>query len=203
MSIAIDAAKAVRQRFGEKVAEPIVFTDKVTGRDEVTVSVPRDNIAVICQFLKNDAALAFDYLVDITGVDHGDRDPRFQVDYLLYSFKNGCLLRLRIVVPEADATAPSVTGVWKGADWHEREVFDMLGIRFNGHPDLRRILMWEGYPYFPLRKDFPLAGKPSEAPGVAFSEAAPLEGGPFVTGPAPHAFGREPRAKSVTSRSDR
>ena len=65
-------------------------------------------------------------------------------------------------------------------DWHEREIYDMMGIRFRGHPDLRRILMWEGYPYFPLRKDFPLAGKSSEVPEVAFTQTTPLMGGPFV-----------------------
>ena len=82
---------------------------------------------------------------------------------------------------EEKSELPTVTGVWRTADWHEREIYDMMGIRFRGHPDLRRILMWEGYPYFPLRKDFPLAGKPSEVPDVAFTKPAPLEGGPFVT----------------------
>ena len=76
---------------------------------------------------------------------------------------------------------PSVLGVWRTSNWHEREIYDMMGIRFRNHPDLRRILMWDGYPYHPLRKDFPLAGKPSDVPEVAFSGIAPLEGGPFVT----------------------
>src|SRR5205823_3699885 len=81
-------------------------------------------------------------------------------------------------------------------DWHEREIYDMMGIRFNNHPDLRRILMWDGYPFFPLRKDFPLEGLPSEMPDVAFTSAAPMEGGPFVTQPSTAtAKDREPRAK--------
>jgi len=92
---------------------------------------------------------------------------------------------------------PSVIGVWRTVNWHEREIYDMMGIRFRGHPDLRRILMWEGYPYFPLRKDFPLAGKPSDIPGVAFSKPAPLEGGPFVTvSGAKSATAREPRIRN-------
>jgi NADH-quinone oxidoreductase subunit C len=87
--------------------------------------------------------------------------------------------------------------VWRTANWHEREIYDMMGIRFSGHPDLRRILMWEGYPYHPLRKDFPLAGKSSDLPGVAFTNPAPLEGGPFVTIPSPgDAVGREPRVRT-------
>ena len=80
-------------------------------------------------------------------------------------------LRLKTGVSEEKSELPTVTGVWRTADWHEREIYDMMGIRFRGHPDLRRILMWEGYPYFPLRKDFPLAGKPTEMPEVAFTQA--------------------------------
>jgi hypothetical protein len=106
-------------------------------------------------------------------------------------------------VSEEKSELPTVTTVWRGADWHEREIYDMMGIRFRGHPDLRRILMWEGYPYFPLRKDFPLAGKPTELPDVAFTKPAPLEGGPFVTlpggrirSPASPAFVRRKRTSS-------
>ena len=86
--------------------------------------------------------------------------------------------------------------VWATADWHEREIYDMMGITFANHPDLRRILMWDGYPFYPLRKDFPLEGKPSEVPDVAFTRAAPLAGGPFVTVPTPDGTkDREPRAR--------
>ena len=96
---------------------------------------------------------------------------------------------------------PTVTTVWRTADWHEREIYDMMGIRFRGHPDLRRILMWEGYPYFPLRKDFPLAGKPTDMPEVAFSKRAPLEGGPFVTvAGGKDTISREPRARNSGER---
>ena len=93
---------------------------------------------------------------------------------------------------------PSVTDLWPGADWHEREVYDMMGIPFSGHPNLKRILMWEGYPFFPLRKDFPLAGRPSEMPDVAFTGVAPLEGGPFVTcAGGEDTVRREPRSRAM------
>src|SRR5262249_37195872 len=106
-------------------------------------------------------------------------------------------LRLKTDVSEEKSELPTVTTVWRTADWHEREVYDMMGIRFRGHPDLRRILMWEGYPYFPLRKDFPLAGKPSDLPEVAFTKPAPMAGGPFVTvAGGKDAIEREPRVRT-------
>jgi NADH-quinone oxidoreductase subunit C len=93
-----------------------------------------------------------------------------------------------------------VTTVWRTANWHEREIYDMMGVRFRGHPDLRRILMWEGYPYHPLRKDFPLAGKPTDLPEVAFTKSAPLEGGPFVTvSGCKDSTVREPRSRTPES----
>ena len=96
---------------------------------------------------------------------------------------------------DEDEEVPTVVDLWKTANWHEREVYDMMGIRFTDHPNLKRILMWEGYPYYPLRKEFPLAGKPSEMPDVAFTGVAPLEGGPFVTSPGSDRVSGEPRAK--------
>ncbi len=195
MAIALAAVNALTKRFGDKVRTPVAFSDKVTGRDELSLTVAREVIAEACALLKEDPALAFDFLVDISGVDDYEASPRFQVDYLLYSYKTGALLRLKVGVPEENPTVPSVTKVWRGADWHERECYDMFGIRFAGHPDLRRILMWEGYPFHPMRKDFPLEGRPSNVPEVAFTEAAPLQGGPFVTVPAEHAGEREPRIR--------
>ena len=106
-------------------------------------------------------------------------------------------LRIKTDVSEEKSELPTISGVWATANWHEREAYDMMGIRFAGHPDLRRILMWEGYPYFPLRKDFPLAGKPSEMPDVAFTRRAPLEGGPFVTlAGGKDSMEREPRVRT-------
>ena len=131
-------------------------------------------------------------------MDNFGDEPRFEVVYELYQFERGEYLRLRVRVSEDELTVPSVSKVWATADWHEREAYDMFGIVFAGHPDLRRILMWDGYPYFPLRKDFPLAGKPSDVPDVAFTKAAPLAGGPFVTAPTTGTTQeREPRSREI------
>ncbi len=163
-------------------------------RGETTLLVERDQITDLASFCKKD--LGFDYLIDITSVDNSGTDPRFVVVYELYRFREGDHLRLKLTVPEDDCEVPTVTGVWKTANWHEREIWDMMGIRFSGHPDLRRILMWEGYPYFPLRKEFPLAGKSSNVEDVAFTNPAPLAGGPFVTIPTEKSTKeREPRSR--------
>jgi NADH-quinone oxidoreductase subunit C len=109
---------------------------------------------------------------------------------------HGTHLRLKLKVSEEASVVDTVSDIWPTANWHEREIYDMMGIKFGGHPDLRRILMWDGYPYFPLRKDFPLEGLPSEMPDVAFTKVTPLEGGPFVTVPtAAGSKDREPRAR--------
>jgi len=105
-------------------------------------------------------------------------------------------LRFKLKVPEETGAVDTVSDIWPTANWHEREAYDMMGIKFNRHPDLRRILMWEGYPYFPLRKDFPLEGLPSEMPDIAFTKVTPMEGGPFVTVPSTATSkDREPRAR--------
>ncbi len=163
-------------------------------RDESTLELPFDQIEHACKFAKEQ--LGFNFLTDLSSVDNFGDEPRFEVVYELYSLDSNIHLRLKTRVSEDHPELPSVVQLWATANWHEREVYDMMGIRFSGHPDLRRILMWEGYPYYPLRKDFPLEGKPSEMPDVAFSEPAPLAGGPFVTLPsAGHVEDREPRAR--------
>jgi len=168
---------------------------KTDFRGETTLHVNRTAIAEVCRFAKEQ--LGFTYLIDISSVDNFGEEPRFEVVYELYQFERGEHLRLKISVSEDDLEVPTVAGVWRTADWHEREIFDMMGLRFAGHPDLRRILMWEGYPFFPLRKDFPLAGRPSDMPDVAFTKRAPLEGGPFVTMPSTATTkDREPRSRS-------
>jgi NADH-quinone oxidoreductase subunit C len=165
-------------------------------RKETTLTFEAGHIAEICAYAKKE--LGFDSLTNLCSVDNFGSEPRFEVLYDLYSLPDNHYLRLKVAVSEEDPSLPSVTGVWSAADWHEREVYDLMGIRFTGHPDLRRILMWEGYPYHPLRKDFPLGGRPSEMPDVAFTKAAPLEGGPFVTTPcAAGSKEREPRSKRM------
>jgi NADH-quinone oxidoreductase subunit C len=185
----LELAQRLKAGFGGLLAEPVEF------RGEITLGLAdAGRIADVCAFAKK--KLGFDYLVDITSIDNYGDDPRWTIVYHLYGLGHRRCLRLKTGVSEEKSELPTVTGVWRTADWHEREIYDMMGIRFRGHPDLRRILMWEGYPYFPLRKDFPLAGKPSELPEVAFTNPAPLEGGPFVTAPGgKDAIQREPRVR--------
>jgi NADH-quinone oxidoreductase subunit C len=190
MTTSLELAGRLRARFPALISEPAEFRGELTLR----VSDP-EAIAEICAFARNE--LTFDYLVDITSVDDYGEEPRFTVVYHLYGYSHLCPLRLKLRLSEEQAELPTVTGVWRTADWHEREIYDMMGIRFRGHPDLRRIIMWENYPYFPLRKDFPLAGKPTDLPEVAFTEPAPLAGGPFVTIAGGKDSGaREPRART-------
>ena len=155
---------------------------KTEFRGETTLTVERTEIKDLCAFCKD--TLGFAMLLDLSGVDNFGTEPRFEVVYELYQMDTDAHLRLKIAVSEDALEVPSVITIWPTADWHEREAFDMYGITFTGHPDLRRILMWDGYPFFPLRKDFPLAGRASDMPDVAFSKAAPLAGGPFVTVPS-------------------
>jgi NADH-quinone oxidoreductase subunit C len=165
-------------------------------RGEMTLLIERADLAALATCCKEE--LGFTYLLDISSVDYFGEEPRFEIVYELYQFERGEHLRLKLRVSEDHLEVPTVSHVWRTANWHEREVYDMMGIRFSGHPDLRRILMWDGYPYFPLRKDFPLAGKPSEMPDVAFTRAAPLEGGPFVTVPSTATTkDREPRSREM------
>ena len=165
-------------------------------RGELTLTVNRAQFHDIAAFLRDQ--LGYSYLIDISSVDHFGNEPRYEMVYELQNLDRADHLRLKYTVSEDDATAPTVTDLWATADWHEREVWDMMGIKFTGHPDLRRILMWEGYPFHPLQKDFPLAGRESEMPDVAFSHAAPLAGGPFVTSPTGgDTQDREPRSREM------
>jgi NADH-quinone oxidoreductase subunit C len=180
-------------RLKEKFSNEILSVEEFRG--ETSVSVKLESLVEICRFCRDE--LGFDYLVDISSLDHFGGYPRFEMVYELCVLTAGKHLRLKaLLADEVNPVAPSVVSLWPTADWHEREVFDMMGIRFEGHPDLRRILMWDGYPYYPLLKDFPLQGKPSDVPDVAFSAPAPLAGGPFVTVPTDGTTQvREPRAR--------
>jgi NADH-quinone oxidoreductase subunit C len=170
-------------------------------RGELTITVSREQFRDVAKTCRE---LGYDYLIDVSSVDHMGREPRYEMVYELQSLEKVGHLRLKYTVSEDDCTAPSVVDIWATADWHEREVFDMMGINFPSHPDvkevghLRRILMWDGYPFHPLHKDFPLAGRASNMPDVAFSDAAPLAGGPFVTAPSTAGTEeREPRSREM------
>jgi NADH-quinone oxidoreductase subunit C len=142
----------IKQRFPEAIIATGSF------REELTVHLRPEDILTVTHFLREDPDLAFDYLTDLCGVDLYPQEPRFQVVYHLRSMKTKHNLRLKVSLPGETPILSSVVSVWKGANWMEREAFDLLGITFAGHPDLRRILLppeWEGYP---LRKDYPLQG---------------------------------------------
>ncbi|NRB19155.1 MAG: NADH-quinone oxidoreductase subunit C [Rhodobacteraceae bacterium] len=119
--------------------------------------VPPGDLIALCRQLRDAPALRFDFLSDICGVDIFPQSPRFMLVYHLFSIPHKWRLRLKCRLSE-QASAPTVTPVWPTANWHEREAYDMYGISFDGHPDLRRIYMWEGFDGFPMRRDFPLRG---------------------------------------------
>jgi len=133
-------------------------------RDELTLTLPKNNIIEVCKFLKAEQELEYSLCVDITAIDWSRRKDRFTVVYNIYSFKNKSRLRLKSNVDASDCTIDTATSVWESANWYERETFDMYGIKFNGHPDLRRMYMPEDFEYYPLRKDFPLMGIPGSIP---------------------------------------
>jgi len=146
------AVRKLREWDAQAVAQVIEF------RGETTVVVPLDRLVRTAEYLATEPSLRFSFLSDITTVDRYPIEPRFEVNYHLLSIERRERLRLKVRVPGSEPVVPSVTPVWPTANWHEREIFDLFGIRFEGHPDLRRILMpeeWEGYP---LRKDYPVEG---------------------------------------------
>lgn len=146
------AVRKLKERDPQAAAEVISF------RGETTVVVPRERLVRTAEFLKSDSELAFDFLSDITAVDRFPVEPRFEVNYHLTSLKNRARLRLKVKVTAKEAIIATVTTLWPTANWHEREIFDLMGVRFEGHPNLTRILMpddWEGHPH---RKDYPVEG---------------------------------------------
>ena len=188
MPAAEDVTK-LRETFGARILETVEF------RSEQTLITGLADLHDVLAECRN--KLGYEMILDVSSIDHFGDDPRFEMVYEIATVDDSKHLRVKARVAE-DEEVPSATDIWPGADWHEREVYDLMGIRFIDHPDLRRILMWEGYPIVPLRKDFPLAGRPSEMPDVAFSGVAPLEGGPFVTcAGGEDTVRREPRARVV------
>lgn len=188
MSATTDVTR-LQENFGAKILKTVEF------RGEQTLYVESAALhEVLAECRKG---LGYEMVLDLSSVDHFGEDPRFEMVYEIAAVDDRKRLRVKAAFAE-DQEVASVTDLWAGADWHEREVWDMMGIPFSGHPNLKRILMWEGYPFFPLRKDFPLAGRPSDMPDVAFSGVAPLEGGPFVTSAGGEdTVRREPRARVV------
>jgi NADH-quinone oxidoreductase subunit C len=199
-----DVITALKAKFPQVTDRP--------SADHPAVNVPRGELLAVLRFLRDEQA--FDLLMDLTAIDWAEgASPRFTIVYhLLSTARAGSYVRVATACAgtEAEPVAASVVSLWPGADWHERECFDMFGITFEGHPDLRRILMWDGYPYHPLRKEFPLAGIETE---LAYADiaaetgtkviAAPMAGGPFVASSGEiNLTEAEPRAKDE-SWSDR
>lgn len=141
----------IREKLGTAVLDAHAF------HGDDTLLVRREDVLEAFRVLKNDSELAFDFLSDLTAVDYlGKKNPRFEVVYHLLSLGRNRRLRVKVPVPEDLPEVDSLTPLWKAADWMEREVWDMFGIRFRGHPDLRRILLYEEFRGYPLRKDYPV-----------------------------------------------
>jgi len=144
-------AGILREKFPEEIREVTEF------RGQVSVTVAKERVREIMELLHDNDDYCFSHLQDLCGVDHlGRKEPRFEVVYQLYSIRHRHAIRIKAEVPEGDPKIDSVVPIWDGANWHERECYDLFGIAFTGHPDLRRILLpedWEGHP---LRKDYPL-----------------------------------------------
>jgi NADH-quinone oxidoreductase subunit C len=142
------------RKLGERFGGDILETHSHRGDD--TAVVPPEKIVEVSRFLREDPELDYDMLVDVTAVDYLPHEPRFEVVYHYLSLEKLHRVRIKVRVSEASAEVPTLTGLWGCANWLEREVWDMFGIRFDGHPDLRRILMYEEFEGHPLRKDYPI-----------------------------------------------
>jgi NADH-quinone oxidoreductase subunit C len=192
---AADVTTALKEKFPQAAARASL--------DWPAFNIPAAEALAVLKYLRDE--FAFDMLTDVTAIDWGaGKSPRFTVVWHVFSTTRHTYVRLAADCPNDAAPAmPSATGLWPAANWHERETYDMFGIIFEGHPDLRRILMWEGYPYFPLRKEFPLAGIETELPDVEIAAEtkaklipAPMMGGPFVASTGEMGLGdAEPKAK--------
>ena len=154
----MEISQLILQKLKEKFPQ-VNFVETVY-RGELTITSPKQNIVEVCNFIKTDPDLEFVYCEDITAVDWAKRTNRFTVVYHIFSIKNNFRICLKADVDEKDCTIDSVSSVWKAANWQERETYDMYGIKFNNHPDLRRMYMPEEFEYHPLRKEFPLMGIP-------------------------------------------
>jgi len=145
-----DLLSRVRELAGDLVVE------SNTNLGDPTIVIQRDGALGLFRTLRGEADLDFDMLTDVTAVDYLGRSPRFEIVYQLNSIGKNHRLRVKIRVPEDDVRVHTLSGIWKSANWLEREAWDMLGVRFDGHPDLRRILLYEEFVGHPLRKDYPV-----------------------------------------------
>ncbi|MGC2061731.1 MAG: NADH-quinone oxidoreductase subunit C [Thermodesulfovibrionales bacterium] len=149
----IQIADMVKEQFPDEVLDIKDF------RDQVAITVKKDRIVELCRYLHDEPSLFFDFPADLFGIDYlGKKENRFAVAYNLYSVRHRHRIVLKAEVAESSPTIDSVLPVWAGVNWHERECYDLFGITFTGHPDLRRILLPEGWEGHPLRKDYPLQG---------------------------------------------
>ncbi len=158
----MDLKELVTKKLTEKFPE--IKFDISNYKDQVAVTFDKQRIVPIADFLKNDEELQFKLCEDVTAIDWAKRKNRFTVVYHIFSLKLDSRLRLKADVDENDLNIESVSSIWKTANWHERETYDMYGITFKNHPDLRRMYMPEEFEYHPLRKDFPLMGIPGSLP---------------------------------------
>lgn len=146
-------------------------------REQLTITVPKNKLEEVAKELKNNSETDFDLCVDVTAIDWNRPKNRFEVIYILYSLSKNHRVRLKTIVEEDDCTCPTLSNVWESANWYERETYDMYGVVFTNHPDLRRFYMPEDYidpetnePIYPLRKDFPLTGIPGSLPLPPYPE---------------------------------
>jgi len=158
----MDLKTLIPQKLKEKF--PSVDFEVSDYKDELTIKFDKKLIVEVCSFLKSDPDFEFIICSDITAVDWATRKNRFTVVYNIFSIKHNFRLRLKADVDEGDCKIDSVSSVWRAANWQERETYDMYGIKFNNHPDLRRMYMPEEFEYHPLRKEFPLMGIPGSLP---------------------------------------
>lgn len=195
MTATADATAALQARFPSLTPRP--------SGDHPAVNVPAGEAVALLQALRDD--FGYDLLADVTAIDWAEgASPRFTVVWHLLATATGAYLRVAAdCASDTEPAMPSIAALWPAANWHERETYDLLGITFTDHPDLRRILMWEGYPHHPLRKDFPLAGIEAALPDLEVAEEtgarvkpAPMAGGPFVASSGEMSLTEaEPRAK--------
>jgi NADH-quinone oxidoreductase subunit C len=180
---------ALVEQFGDTVWN----VESYAGED--TVYVEKEKLREVCQFLREE--LGFTYFIDCGGIDRFTEDERFEMFYNLVSMEKNKRLRLKVRIDEDDLTVPSVSSVYRAANWNEREAYDMFGIEFDGHPDMRRMYMPEDFEYYPLRKEFPLLGVPGSLPLPPQSPEGELTMDPFAA-----AHGSKPVKSYDEPRSD-